>query len=88
MSTEKVCHKSRTIHTCPCYCDTLVAAKHTGLICLYDLMLVLECVENQTTFSVRSKNVCMITCNIHLAIQLMSLESFECTYKKCFFVYK
>ena len=82
---DLACYKPKTMHTNRCYFDTLVAAKHAGLTCHDDLMLVLEYVEDQTTFSVRSKNACMIACNINLAIELVSLESFECTHKEVFF---
>ena len=86
MSIEDLaCYKPKTMHTNRCYFDTLVAAKHAGLTCHDDLMLVLEYVEDQTTFSVRSKNACMIACNINLAVELVSLESFECTHKEVFF---
>ena len=48
------------MHTSLCYFNTLVTAKHGCLTYLDNLMLVLGYVEDQTIFSVRSKNVCMI----------------------------
>ena len=64
MSVEEVCCKPRTVHTLLRYFDTLVTAIHGRLTCLDNLMVVLGYVENQTIFSVRSKNVCMIARNI------------------------
>ena len=84
MSIEEdlACYKPKTMHNNPCYFSALVAAKHEDLTCHDDLMLVLEYVEH---FSVRSKNACMIALNINLAIELVSLESSECTHKEVFF---
>ena len=68
----------RTIYTCPCYFGTPVANKHVGLTCQNDLTQVIENVEEHTTLSVRSKNVCMIASNIYRVIQLVSLKNFDC----------
>ena len=84
---DLACDKPKTIHNSPCKFDSVVAAKHAGLTYHDDLMLVMEYVEDQTTFSIRSKIVCMIACDIHLAVQLVSLESFECSHKEVFFSY-
>ena len=68
---EDISYEPKTIGTSPCYFDTSVEIKHVGLTCYDDLMLVLTC---------------MIACNTHLATQLASLESFECTHKEIFFL--
>lgn len=79
---DRAFYKPKTMHNNPCYFSALVAAKYEDLTCHDDLMLVLEYVEH---FSVRSKNACMIALNINLAIELVSLESSECTHKEVFF---
>lgn len=78
---EDICYETKKFHSCPCYFDALVTAEHAKITCHDKVMLIFEHWENKMVFSIRDKGACMIACNMHVAIQVVTLESFDCTHE-------